>query len=54
MKIPDQFVHSFTLVTLVLPLGIGILVVETAITGPDLAPYNPTELHGDSCSIRSS
>jgi|GEM_PF-984476 len=47
MKIPDQFTHCFLLVTLVLLLGIGLLVLETVVTKPDLAPYNATELNGE-------
>jgi hypothetical protein len=47
MKIPDQFTHYFLLVTLVLLLGIGILVLETIVTKPDLAPSNATELNED-------
>jgi hypothetical protein len=46
MKVTDQFFRYFALVTLVLFFGIGILVLETVITKPDLAPLNATELNG--------
>jgi len=45
MKIPDRFITYFALVTLVLLLGIGLLVHETVVTKPGLAPYNVTELN---------
>jgi hypothetical protein len=46
MGLTGPFARTFALVTLALLLGIGILVVETVITVPGLAPYNATELHG--------
>ncbi|MCX6682393.1 MAG: hypothetical protein NTY71_05345 [Methanoregula sp.] len=45
MKGPEHFVHYFLLVTLVLLLGIGIVVLKTVVTRPDLAPYNAPELN---------
>jgi uncharacterized membrane protein SpoIIM required for sporulation len=47
MKFPDRFIGYFALVTLVLLLGIGLLVLETIVTKPDLAPFNATELKGE-------
>ena len=47
MKTPDRFLQYFALVTLVLLLGIGLLVIETVVTKPGLAPYNATELNGE-------
>ena len=46
-KTPDRFLQYFVLVTLVLLLGIGLLVIETVVTRPGLAPYNATELKGE-------
>ncbi len=45
MKGPDHFVHYFLVITLVLLLGIGIVVLKTVVTRPDLAPYNAPELN---------
>ena len=45
MKIPDRFIKYFALVTLVLLLGIGLLVLETVVTKPGLAPFNAMELN---------
>lgn len=44
MKFPDRFLPCFALAALFLLLGIGILVIQTMVTKPDLVPLNRTEL----------
>jgi hypothetical protein len=45
MKLPDHFLRYFLIATGLLILGILFVIVETAVTNPDLSPLNATELH---------
>jgi hypothetical protein len=44
MKVPDQFFKYFALVTLALLIGIGLVVLQSAVTRPAPAPYNASEV----------
>ena len=44
MKLPDHFLRYFIFATILLLLGIVFVIVQTAVTNPDLVPLNATEL----------
>jgi len=44
MKLPDQFLRYFLIAAGLLVLGIMSVIIQTAITHPDLGPLNATEL----------
>jgi hypothetical protein len=44
MKIPDHLLRYFLIATGILILGILFVIVQTAVTNPDLAPLNAKEL----------
>jgi hypothetical protein len=44
MKLPDHFLRYFVIATALLILGLFCVIVQTAVTNPDLEPLNATEL----------
>jgi hypothetical protein len=44
MKLPEHFLRYFLFATGLLILGILFVILQTALTNPDLAPLNATEL----------
>jgi hypothetical protein len=44
MKLSDHFLRYFLIATSILLLGIVFVIVQTAVTNPDLEPLNATEL----------
>lgn len=44
MKLPDHFFRYFLFATLLLTTGIVLVIIQTAITHPDLAPLNDAAL----------